>query len=286
MCERLRELRQCMQGLATSFDASLISARTAEEVVDHASAIEKMAAGLKAAAAARVASSDLWKKAGERSAAHHLARKTGSSPAQASAALEAARRLEKLPDTAAAVHRGDLSPAQAAAIANAATADPAAEAGLLEKARQSSLSDLRDACAVVKAAAEPDLEARRRRIHAERCLRDWTDAEGVWHLAWRDNPEVGAAFRAALDPIRDELFRRARAEGRHEPTEAYAADAVVELVAGAAQRRARGPRSSCGSTCRRCCGARWAPVSAARWPGSDRLPPRRSGTSSTPAIRS
>ena len=29
------------------------------------------------------------------------------------------------------------------------------------------------------------------------------------------------------------LFRHARAEGRHEPNEAYAADALVELVAGA-----------------------------------------------------
>jgi hypothetical protein len=48
----------------------------------------------------------------------------------------------------------------------------------------------------------------------------------------RDNPEVGAVVMAAIEAVRDRLFRRARAEGRHEPSEAYAAGALVELVAG------------------------------------------------------
>jgi hypothetical protein len=46
----------------------------------------------------------------------------------------------------------------------------------------------------------------------------------------RDNPEVGAEIMAALGPIRDRLFRRARAECRREPLEAYAADALAELT--------------------------------------------------------
>ena len=44
----------------------------------------------------------------------------------------------------------------------------------------------------------------------------------------RDNPEVGALVMAALEPVRDRLFRAARAEGRREAAEAYAADALVE----------------------------------------------------------
>ena len=49
------------------------------------------------------------------------------------------------------------------------------------------------------------------------------------------NPEVGAKITAALGPIRDRLFRAARAQGRHEPLEAYAADALVELADGASR---------------------------------------------------
>ena len=48
----------------------------------------------------------------------------------------------------------------------------------------------------------------------------------------RNNPEVGAQFMAALAPIRDRLFEQARKEGRREPQEAYAADALVEAVCG------------------------------------------------------
>jgi len=37
---------------------------------------------------------------------------------------------------------------------------------------------------------------------------------------------------AALGPVRDRLFNAARTERRHEPLEAYAADALVEMVCG------------------------------------------------------
>jgi hypothetical protein len=48
----------------------------------------------------------------------------------------------------------------------------------------------------------------------------------------RDNPEVGAEIVAALEPVRDRLFKAARAEGRRESSEAYAADALAELATG------------------------------------------------------
>src|SRR5207244_10521403 len=40
----------------------------------------------------------------------------------------------------------------------------------------------------------------------------------------------GAQIKAALAPITDRLFRAARKEGRREPVEAYAADALTELA--------------------------------------------------------
>jgi len=232
VCDTLVELRESLRGYAANFDPSLLSGTDAGLVVELAGAIESMAATVKGLAGARSAETGTWKDAGDRSAAHHLARSTGTSVGQAAEAIETARRLSHLPAVAVAARRGELSAQQAAAVAGAAVADPGAEYRLLEKARASSMAELRDECARIRAAAEADPEARRRAIHAGRFLRSYTDAEGAWNLRVRDNPEVGAEIMAALGPIRDRLFKAARAEGRHEPAEAYAADALAELGRG------------------------------------------------------
>ncbi len=160
---------------------------------------------------------------------------------QAAESLATARRLEHLRVLDAAARAGELSPQQAAAVADAAAADPAAEARLVAKAKTSSLGELREECARTKAAALPDLEARRREIAARRFLRDWTDAEGGWNLRMRHNPEVGAQVMAVLGAVPDRLFRRARAEGRPEHPQAYAADALVEVVCAKTDSEAPAP---------------------------------------------
>jgi hypothetical protein len=71
-----------------------------------------------------------------------------------------------------------FSPAQAAAIADAASADPSSESKLLETPKEACLGELRLECARTKAAAT-DPEERRRRIHDRRCLRTYPDAEGA-----------------------------------------------------------------------------------------------------------
>ena len=233
MCNRLGELRDAIGRFAAGFDPSLLSAEEAGLAVAEASALERLAATVKGLAAARAADTGLWKAAGERSAAHHLARVSGTSVGQASTTIETARRLEKLPVAGAAARAGALSAEQAAAVADAATADPSAEARVVEKALRSSLAELREECARTKAAA-CDPEERRRKIHEGRFLRTWTDADGAWRLAMRDNPEVGAQIMATLEPLRDRLFKAARAEGRREPWEAYAADALAALCRGEA----------------------------------------------------
>ncbi|HEV2758541.1 MAG TPA: DUF222 domain-containing protein [Acidimicrobiales bacterium] len=233
-----------MSRCAASFDASLLSADQASLAVVEAAAIEAMAATVKGLAAARVAETGTWKDAGDRSAASHLARTTGTSVGQASEALQTARRLENLAVLATAARAGSLSACQAAAVADAATADPSSESRLVEKARRSSLAELRQECLRTKSAALPDAEARRRSIHDQRFLRSYTDAEGAWNLRMRDNPEVGAEVLAAIAPIRDRLFRAARADGRSEAAEAYAADALAELARSGGQSGARPSRSA------------------------------------------
>jgi hypothetical protein len=225
----LSELRKAMSVYASRFDPGIVAVIDAARVVEDAAAIEKMAAAVKSLAAARVAETELWKRDGDRSPAHQLARTTGTSVGAARDALEAARRLQDLPATEAAARRGDLSAQQVAAITDAAAADPAAEARLLGQSRTASLGELRDECARTKANVS-DLEARRRRIHDQRSLRTWADADGAANLHLRDNSEVVAGIMATLEPIRDELFDAARKDGRREPLEAYAADALGELA--------------------------------------------------------
>jgi hypothetical protein len=231
MCARLDELRDALGTYAAGFDAALLSGEDAGRVVVEAAALERLAGTVKGLAAARAADAGLWKAAGERSAAHHLARTGGTSVADAVRALETARRLDSLPAVAAAARTGALSTAQAAAVADAAIVDPSSEDRLVEAARRSSLAELREECGRVKAAA-CDPEERRRSIRTGRFLRTWTDTEGAWHLHMRDNPEVGAVIVSALETIRDRLFKAARAGGRQEPSEAYGADALAELARG------------------------------------------------------
>src|SRR5262245_17786473 len=226
---RLSELRGAMSTYAERFDAARLAAVDAARVVEDAAAIEKMAATVKSLAAARVAETNVWKREGDLSAAHHLARTTGSPVGQARDALESARRLRELPATDAAARRGELSAHQIAVITDAATLDPGAETRLLAQARRGSYGELRDECARTKANVT-DLAERRRRIHRQRYLRTWHDLEGAALLQLRDNPEVVAGIMAGLEPLRDDLFARARREGRAERLEAHAADALAELA--------------------------------------------------------
>src|SRR5579859_7048630 len=233
MCGGLAELRAAVAVYAAGFDPVVLSGSDAARVVADAAAIENMAATVKAAAAAWVADTGVWRQGGDRSAAHHLARTTGTTVGQAIEAIDTARRLDALPEVAERARRGELSTAQSSAIASAAAADPAAAGPLLARAKASSLAELREECTRVRAAAEVDPEARRARSHRGRHLRSYNDSDGAWNLRVRDNPEVGALFMAALAGFVDRRFQAARAEGRREPVEAYAADALADLAAAA-----------------------------------------------------
>jgi hypothetical protein len=96
--------------------------------------IERCAAAAKTLLAERVEQSRVWAKEGDRSAAEHLARKSGSSVGAVRAGLETSKKLRLLPATEAAVRRGELSQAQAETITDAAAVNPGAEQSLLEAA--------------------------------------------------------------------------------------------------------------------------------------------------------
>jgi Domain of unknown function (DUF222) len=192
--------------------------------------IEKLAAGARLRLAARVEASNEWRRAGHRTTAEWLARTTGVTTGAAHAELAASTRLGTLPAVADALRRGDLSTVQAAAVSDAAAVAPASAARLLERAGRSSVRELRDECARVKAAADPDADARYERIRRERSVHTYTDADGAWNLHARGPVHDGARFGAVLEALTDQRFRAAYAHGEHEPRGAYAFDALVGIA--------------------------------------------------------
>jgi hypothetical protein len=228
---QLRQLRDALQRCAQAFDAARLGPADAASAVEHAAAIKNMAAGIEAMAAARLAETNEWKRTGDRTPAHHLARTTGVSVAQATDTLRMAQRLSCAPATEQALRSGELSLQQAAVITDAVVVNPEAEVALVRQAGRASLGELRSEAGRTKATGV-DLEARRARIHARRGLRCWVDDAGEAHAHWRDNPERIAAAMVALAAPRDAIFKSARAAGRRESLDAYTADALYEVLAG------------------------------------------------------
>jgi hypothetical protein len=162
-----------------------------------------------------------------------LARRNGSTVSAAKEALDTARRLKTLPATDAALRSGLLSPAQAATVtaAAAATADPSAEASLLDAAPQESVAELRRRAERVLAAARSaeDEQARDDAIRRNRSFRKSVAVDGAHELHARGTADDIATFWARLQPFIDTEFTRARTEGRRESPDAYAFDALLAM---------------------------------------------------------
>ncbi len=204
-------------------------ARTLVELFDE---VERLGAAGKALATRQVVATGAWKHDGaHRDAASWLADTTCATVGAARATVDTAARLAELPSTEAAMREGALSLTQVGAIADAATADPDAEAELLERAQHDGVRGLRTACARVKAAACVDQEAQYARIRAARSLRHWTDADGTGRIDIRGPVDATAKVMAALEPFERELFEDARVAGRRERSDALAFDALVALAA-------------------------------------------------------
>jgi hypothetical protein len=212
-------------------DAGDLPACEGPRLVELGARIERLGHAVRLAGMANVATAGTWEGRGDRSAAEWLARTTGTSMSDAIGTVTTAQQLGQLPGTAAAVRRGDLSPAQTREVAGAATADPRAEGQLLEQAGRGSLDELRNECKRVRAAADPDPEVTHRRIHRARHVRTHTDPDGTWVMSVRGTAASGAHVMAGLRHRADGLFRKARGEGRREPSEAYLFDALEELCA-------------------------------------------------------
>jgi hypothetical protein len=235
-----------LAGLCRALDPDDIPLPDAEAVYDSLARMEKFVAGAKLRLARRVEEAGGWEREGAPSPAHQLARKTGTSVGQARTSLATSKKLTKLDDTDDAVRDGQLSTQQADAVADAASDAPEAEQRLLGAAKRQPLGELRDTCAKAKAAADRDGEERRKRIHAARLCLHRRTADGAGEILYRATPEATAEVWAVLQGHATRAFDQARLEGRHEPSEAYAADGMLAMARTAA--RATTKRSDVADT--------------------------------------
>jgi hypothetical protein len=229
MFESVAEVERSLSEVVRRLEPGVLHAGDAARLVERFAAIEKLAAAALTLLAPRAADAGGW-RGSERSAAHWLARTTGTSVGAAVGMLEAGQQLEKLPVAREALRSGELSVTQVAEIASAAAVAPAAEAELVAAAGVEPVAGLRERCRKVKAAALCDEAARYRAVHASRALRHWCDPDGAFRLDLRTTPDAGAEVLAALEARRRRLFDAARNEGRRERPEAYLADALVVLA--------------------------------------------------------
>ncbi len=244
----MSEGRQCggLVGIVSSlgemvsgFDADRLEGPAAVEALRLFGEIERLAAAGKALAGGRVEATRAWQGSGNRSAAHFVADQSGSSVRAAVVALETARRLESLPATEEALRSGKLSLAQVSEIASTVADRPEKEAELVAAAVSESLPALQERCRAVRAEGVAAVEGYER-VRKSRYLRHWTDAEGAFRMEARLCPDDGARVLAALEPHQRRVFASARRDGRREPYQAYAADALVALARG----EEAGPRAA------------------------------------------
>jgi len=255
----LREADQLVGRFLDRFRPEQMGADQIEEVLALSTTLCNRLTAVRAQAGARLASFGNWTKEGERSAAHQLAQRTGTSVSEAEGTLRSGALLTKLPAVARAATAGLLSRNQLEAVADASSVNPRAQERLLRVAQVSSLPILREECARAKAQVQ-DAEERRQKVHKERYLRTFNDADGGWNLRVRTTPDQGATIMVAINEIADRRFERSTcspsSNGRNghasgtadctasDTIDACRVDALVELA------RSNGSKVASGSTTR------------------------------------
>jgi hypothetical protein len=243
MFAMLKSALSAVKEAASAVDPLSLSGSEAADLVLMLSEAERVMAAVRTLAARRLEHTKGWQTDGHRTPAEWMAAKTGTSVGRAIGVLETARRLEDLPLTRDAFRSGRISETQVRDISDAAVADPRSERRLLEAARTETVKTLREECRRVKAAAIPDDLARNEAIRRRRYFRHWNEAGGAVRLDARLTPEAGAEVVAAVDAARSRIFAEARKAGIRESSEAYGADALVELVSRSEASSSSGPRA-------------------------------------------
>lgn len=225
-----------------SFVASLQPAaylgHDAQQLVQQLSKAEKLCGNARILMSQRI-TREVAERDGKTSPTEWMAGASGESAGRSRRDLETGKRLENQPHLEEALRSGDISPTQAAILAEAGAADPEAAADLLSEAPSVSINELKDRARRIIAAktAEEDAIARELRIRSRRHLRFSVSDEGSLLLRGELPAAEGAAVRNLLETRKDQIFREARskAEPEWEAAEAYLADALVSVCQQSAE---------------------------------------------------
>ena len=231
--EEVRQMVATVRDVCGRLDPNTIGLQAVVEVFDDLVACQRLAGGAVTRMAARYEEAGEWKRNGARSPEDDIGRKTGTGTKRARRKLSTSKRLRKQHRTDDALRNGDVSEDQADEVSDAADASPDSERELLDSAKREPLHQLRKRAAEAKARADRDREATRRRLHGQRCARRWNDADGMGNLLLKLPADEMAEVDAALKAPIDKALADARAAGRFEPLEAYAADVVKDRLIGA-----------------------------------------------------
>lgn len=238
MPSSVREAAAFLRDALGGFEPGLLTGADCARVAQDLAATEKACAAARLLAAARAVECGAHRDGGFRDGAAWLARQAGITPREARNALDTASSLKDCPDTKAALLAGEVSVAQAAEITRATAEMPGTEAELLDVARSSDLSALRDH-AREQRQSRTDVEELHRLQQRARHVRHWRDRLGMVCFSGALPPEVGVPFVNRLDLAAQRLQRSAR-EARVAPErfEAYLADALSACAGGESAPRA------------------------------------------------
>ena len=235
--------------VATRLDPDVMTGEQALAAVEDLAVVDKAAVGALLFAALRVAKTNAWRGRGHKSPEDWLSATAGISVAEARRQLGTARKADHLGKTKDAMKKGKVSPEQADAITDAATADPAAEDDLLDLAERETHKNLREEAARRKAAAATDDEARERRVRRERSKRTWVDRDGAFHLHLRGPAADGARIEALVRPYEEQVFLAGRSDGVRDTFENRAYDAFLAAIGlGSAAPASAEPTGTAGPT--------------------------------------
>jgi hypothetical protein len=146
-----------------------------------------------------------WEVGGHRSCAHWLAFRTGYGLGAARERVRAARALADLPETGAAMSRGELSFCAVRALTRVAT--PENETDLLDLARGATTAQLERMVRGFKVGSRQDEADREKERFESRCFSVFPDEEGMYMVKARLTPEVGALLMRAVEAASDALYR-------------------------------------------------------------------------------